>query len=352
VFDIPLPKIEVTEYRVHHKVCHKCNTQSSPEFPDIVKHQTSYGPNIKSYITYLNVQNHIPYNRIALLLEDLYQCKISEGSIFNILNKAYETLANTEETIKAKIISSPQMHVDETGYYVENHRKWLFTYSTNNLTYYYFHEKRGSIAMDSANILSNFRGVATHDCWMPYDQFENCSHSYCNAHFLRELNGIKENTDFKFPDIIKNTLLEMKKLIDSEVPISEEYRTSLISRYCSEIQNGFNEEIEANPINNTKTGKQGRKKQSKAKNLLLRMSKIPEVLGFFINPKLIPFDNNLAERDIRMVKVKQKVSGVHRSNLGAQHFCRIRGYISTIAKNNLNIWQSLRSVFFGNPIMP
>ena len=126
----------------------------------------------------------------------------------------------------------------------------------------------------------------------------------------------------------------------------------MISQYYLKLNKGFEEEQNANPVSITKTVKQGRKKQSPAKNLLLRLKKIPEVLGFFIKPNLIPFDNNLAERDIRMVKVKQKVSGLHRSIKGAKQFCRIRGYLSTIRKNNLNIWESIKSIFLEAPIMP
>ena len=206
--------------------------------------------------------------------------------------------------------------------------------------------------MDFIGFMENYKGIATHDCWKTYEQYENCLHSFCNAHFLRELNGIMETTDFEFPRKIKETLLSMKKLVDTRNHISKEVKDSMISLYHSQLNEGFEEELKTNPTNFRKTGKQGRKKQSPSKNLLLRLSKIPEVLGFFIKPNLIPFDNNLAERDIRMIKVKQKVSGLHRSKKGAKQFCRIRGYISTIAKNNLNIWESIKSIFLGNPIMP
>ena len=161
-----------------------------------------------------------------------------------------------------------------------------------------------------------------------------------------------ETTEFKFPKEIKETLLKMKKLVDIGAPILKEVKSGMISLYHSQLNSGFEEELITNPPNFEKTGKQGRKKQSPAKNLLLRLSKIPEVLGFFIKPNLIPFDNNLAERDIRMVKVKQKVSGLHRSTQGAKQFCRVRGYLSTIRKNNFNIWDSIKSIFLGIPIMP
>lgn len=352
VFDIPLPKIEVTEYRIHHKVCPHCNTKNNPKFPDTVVQPVSYGANIQSFITYLSVQNHIPYNRITAFVNDFFQSNISEGTVYNILNRAYNSLEKAENTIKDKLINSPQVHVDETGFYVEDKRKWMFTYSNKEHTYYDFHEKRGKEAMDATDLIPKFKGVLTHDCWKAYDKYENCLHSLCNAHFLRELNGIVENTELEFPQLIKNTLLEMKTLIDTDDPVSNETKEALISRYISEISYGFEEELKENPPLLTKTGKRGRQKQSKAKNLLLRLNRIPEVLGFFIMPEIIPFDNNLAERDIRMVKVKQKVSGLHRSNQGAKQFCRIRGYISTISKNNLNIWDAIRSVFSGNPIMP
>lgn len=352
IFDIPLTKIEVTEYRVHQKICPHCNKKSNPKFPDTVTQPVSYGENIQSFVTYLSVQNHIPYKRISLFVNDFFQCNMSEGTVFNILNRAYKSLEHSENIIKNKLIESPQLHADETGFYVEKFRQWMFSYSNKNYTYYNFHKKRGKEAMDFINLLPKFKGVLTHDCWKTYDQYDQCLHSLCNAHFLRELNGIQEETDFEFPTHIKKTLLEMKSLVDVGGFISEETKDSLISRYQSQIKNGFDEELKANPPVEVKTGKRGRKKQSKSKNLLLRLNRISEVLGFFINPELIPFDNNLAERDIRMVKVKQKVSGLHRSIQGAKQFCRIRGYISTINKNGLNIWESIKSIFLGTPIMP
>jgi len=350
VFDIPVPKVEVTEYRSYSKICPRCNKSHSSKFPNNVTQPTSYGVNLQTLVTYLNIQNHIPYNRIKEFMLDFYHQNISEGTICNILNKGSTNLKEAEKIIKSKIIKSPQLHVDETGFYVEDSRYWLFTHSTEKYTHYDFHKKRGKEAMDSIGILSDFQGVATHDCWKPYDKYDNCKHSLCNAHFLRELNGIKENTDFMFPDKIKSLLLEMKSYVDSTVFISSKLKSSLISRYKLELKNGLLEEKETAPIK--VKGKRGRPKQSKAKNLLDRLSRYDEVLGFFINPEIIPFDNNLAERDIRMIKVKQKVSGRHRSEQGAKHFCRIRGYISTTRKNNLNIWDSLKSVFLGNPIMP
>ena len=352
VFDIPLPKIQVTEYKAYHKVCPHCNTKNNPVFPDNITQPVSYGSNIQSLVTYLNVQNHIPYNRVTSLVNDLFNCNLSEGTVFNILNKAYDSLETTEAEIKRRLLDSPQIHADETGFYVENLRQWLFSYSNKNYTFYDFHKKRGKEAMDFIGFIENYKGILTHDCWKTYEQYENCLHSFCNAHFLRELNGIMETTEFKFPKEIKETLLSMKKLVDTGNIISKEVRDSMISQYYSQLHKGFEEELKTNPPNLTRSRKQGRKKQSPAKNLLLRLSKIPEVLGFFIKPDLIPFDNNLAERDIRMVKVKQKVSGLHRSTKGAKQFCRIRGYISTIVKNNINIWDAITSIFTKSPIMP
>ena len=206
--------------------------------------------------------------------------------------------------------------------------------------------------MDDIGFLPIYEGIVTHDCWNTYFKYEQCLHSLCNAHFLRELNGIKENTDFLFPEKLKTILLAMKNLIDTGTLLNEETKQSWLTRYNRELAEGFAEELKANPLNNSIVKKRGRPKQSKAKNLLMRLSKIPEVLGFFLKPDLIPFDNNLAERDIRMVKVKQKVSGLHRSLRGAKQFCRIRGYISTILKNDLNLWESLQSIFNGTPILP
>ncbi len=211
VFDVPLPKIQVTEYRVHNKVCPNCNIKVNPQFPDKVNYLVSYGANIQSFVTYLGVQNHLPYNRIASFVNDFFSCNMSEGTVFNILNRVYNSPEKTENSIKDKLLESAQINADETGFYVENLRQWMFSYSNRNYTFYDFHKKCGKEAMDYIDFLPNYKGIVTHDCWKTYDQYDQCTHSLCNAHFLRELNGIKETTDFKFPDKIKATLLEMKK---------------------------------------------------------------------------------------------------------------------------------------------
>ncbi len=139
VFDVPLPKIQVTEYRVHNKVYPNCNTKVNPQFPDKVNYPVSYGANIQSFVTYLSVQNHLPYNRIASFVNDFFSCNMSEGTVFNILNRAYNSLEKTENTIKNKLLESPQINADETGFYVENLRQWMFSYSNRNYTFYDFH---------------------------------------------------------------------------------------------------------------------------------------------------------------------------------------------------------------------
>ncbi|MGL6063996.1 MAG: IS66 family transposase [Fusobacteriaceae bacterium] len=199
IFDIPPIKIKVTEYRATSKICPHCARKSVAKFPDDVAQPTSYGPNIQSLILNLNVQQHLPYKRTQELLLDYFNLHISQGTIANILRRAYSKLEKIEKVIKDELINSETLHVDESGQRIESTLRWLFSFSNDKYTLYKSHKKRGKKALDDIDILPKYNGIVSHDCWSAYDRYNNYNHALCCAHLLRELVFIKEIEAFKFP---------------------------------------------------------------------------------------------------------------------------------------------------------
>jgi len=196
-FDIPKISMRVTEYQQHSKICPCCNTMNKPEFPDHLKASVQYGQNIKTFIAYLNTYQMIPYDRISELIKDFTSHSISNGTINNMLKSFYNRLEDYEVTIKQLLLKSYVIHVDETGTRVTTKLHWTHTVSTSLITYYMINQKRGKDAIDTMGILPNYNGIAVHDHWKPYNNY-SCTHSFCNAHHLRELIGIVQNEDVRW----------------------------------------------------------------------------------------------------------------------------------------------------------
>lgn len=343
VFEIPQPKMEVVEHRCLKKICPNCGTQNTASFPVGVEKPVQYGPRAKGLITYLQNYQVIPYERLTELLVDVFGIKISEGTIFNTTKTAYENLASFEEHTKQLLMQADTLHADETGIDVEKKLNWLHSLSTEKLTFHHIHEKRGREAMDAAGILPNFKGILVHDCWGPYFSYD-FSHALCNAHLLRELNAVIEDTEEAWAEDMRSFLRKVNKAVkSSENPqgLSDKEIVGLEKEYREIVVRGYIE-----------TGGQAPEKKTTSRNLWERfLLRQHQVLRFMHDPT-VPFDNNLAERDIRMVKVKQKVSGCFRSRAGANHYARIRAYISTAKKQGVNILEALQNAISGNPFMP
>lgn len=244
-------------------------------------------------------------------------------------------------------------HFDETGLYVAGRRHWLHVASTTSLTYYGTHAQRGTAAMDDLGILPQFTGRALHDGWPSYLGY-GCQHGLCNVHHLRELTFVAEQMGQAWATDLQELLLKIK---DAVAEASVQGRTALPLVQQQEFAKSYDEIVAAGlqlPANQPPPpdGRRGRRKQSKAKNLLDRLAKYKAETLAYMYDFQVPFDNNQAERDIRMVKVQQKVSGCLRSAEAAQAFCRIRGYISTMKKQGRNVLAALSSVFTGQPLSP
>ena len=345
VFDLPPACMEVTEHRAEIRRC-RCGKQHTACFPEGVAAPVQYGNRIRATIVYFSSFHMVPQNRLVEAMRDIFNIHISEGTLNNIVTKAYKFLEKTEESIKASIRASPIMHLDETGMYVAGKRWWEHVCSTNRFTYYFCHSRRGQKAMNDGGMIAGYAGRAIHDGWASYFDFE-CRHGLCNAHHLRELIFVKEEMKQRWAGRMIDHLCRAKNIVErakaagrrSLAPTTlQSYR----QRYSEIIGSGYR----ANPIREPrKPGQRGRLKQSPARNLLDRLSNYAEETLAFMYDLTVPFDNNLSERDVRMTKVKQKVSGCFRSESGAHAFCRIRGFISTIRKHGLNVLDQLIKCF-------
>jgi len=354
VIDVPPLKLEVTEHQVEQKLCPDCGCQNEAPFPVEAKTSVQYGSRLKSLLVYLNQYQLLPYERTVQLVEDLFSRTISQGTLYAWNTACFQHLESTEERIRQAILASEVVHFDETGIRKQGKLHWLHTASTEQLTFYGLHARRGKEAMDELAILPHYTGCAVHDHWKSYFSF-SCDHSLCNAHHLRELTYLGEQEKLDWAKSMIDLLLEAKKVSESMPESCLEKDSpelaSIYLRYDGLLEKGLAQDISLS-VAKPKKKKRGRPKQSKAKNLLDRLRDFKDqVLAFLVHPR-IPFDNNQGERDIRMAKLKQKISGCFRGQDGGEIFSRIRGYVSTLRKNDLNILDGIQSAFDKSPILP
>jgi transposase len=355
VYDLPSLKLFVTEHRVVKKKCKCCGKSVVGEFPANVQERASYGEGVKGFLVYLHKGQLLPIGRSCQIVEDLFSHTVSAGSLHNFTRECSEELEEIHALIKDGIIKTKVVNFDETGMRVCNKLGWLHTASTEELTYYAFDTKRGRVAIERIGILPQFNGVACHDSYKSYLSY-SCNHSLCNAHHLRELTFLAEVQNRDWAASMKRLLLNVKRSVErakakGETELSKGVQTRFENSYKAIVGQGHRHEQQM-PVPIEVAGKRGRKKQSKAKNLLDRLEKYMDETLRFMRDFSVPFDNNLAERDLRMMKVQQKVSGCFRTDEGAEDFCRIRSYISTMKKQGHNLLESLRSVFAGKPFVP
>ena len=248
------------------------------------------------------------------------------------------------------------LQVDESGLRVKGQLHWLHVASTAALTSYEVHTKRGHEAMEAAGILGAFKGTAVHDHWKPSFTYDKCAHALCNAHHLRELRFIATQYQQAWANDMAALLLEIKAAVaatpEPAMRLSLTELTAFEKRYDAVVQAGFEANPTPGPTTEGTEKKRGRPKQPPPVNLLIRLRDFKGPVLAFMTDFRVPFDNNQGERDIRMVKVKQKVSGGFRTCEGAQRFGRIRGYLSTARKQAKNVCEAIRDAFEGNPFIP
>lgn len=356
VFDIPAIRIEVTAHRAEVKICLQCGVQTKGTFPPSVTQAVQYGPAVHTWASYFTNQHHIPVERTTEIFADLVQHRVSEATVLKASEHLDRCIEPSTEAVKGMLRDAEVLHVDESGLRVRGKLHWLHVACTESLTSYEVHAKRGQEAMDDADILSAFRGTAVHDHWKPYFKYDECNHALCNAHHLRELRFIDQQYQQAWANDMAELLLEIKAAVEATpapaMSLSSPAREAFAKRYDAVVQAGFEANPAPMPPTEGEVKKRGRPTQPPPVNLLLRLRNFKDQVLAFMSDFRIPFDNNQGERDIRMVKVKQKVSGGFRTLEGAKRFGRIRGYISTARKQAKNVFEAIRDAFDGSPFCP
>lgn len=351
VFDLPPISLEVVEHQAEQKECPACGHMNTAAFPDGVNAPVQYGLTIRGIAVYLQQHQFLPYERTGELMQDLFGVSISTGTLAKVMIGFAEEIEPAVEKIKEIVQTSPVVHFDESGVSMEGELQWLHSASTDTATYYDIHPSRGSEAMDDIGILPDFDGRAIHDFWKPYLEYE-CDHGFCNAHLLRELVFAHEELGQKWAKKMIGFLLKVNKAVERTRAgrLSEKVIRCFEKRYRRILKMG-DAETPLPPATFCKK-KRGRPKKDKARNLLERFERYPKEILAFMYDFRVPFDNNLSERDIRMIKLRQKISGTFRNAEWGKAFCQARSYISTARKNAINVIDAIKSAFAGQPFIP
>ena len=349
VFDIPQPKIEVTEHQALEKQCPCCRELNRGVFPESIRGPVQYGERVQALTAYFAHQHFIPVDRVCQIFEDVFGFAISPGTCSNVDEKLFRQLESFESNLKTYLLAARVLHFDETGMRCEKKLRWVHVASSQLATLYTIHAKRGQEAMDEAGILPLFQGIGIHDHWFPYFAYEQITHGLCNAHHLRELTFIHEQEKEEWAKQMKDLLIFAKNEVEKHLEqgeLPQEVLLRIEELYGQIIAEGF-EYHSLLPL--LPKGKRGRQKQRDGKNLLDRLKEKRGCVLRFMYDFSVGFTNNLGEQDIRMVKLKQKISGSFRILRGGQIFCRIRSYISTARKQGWNIWDALVEAIRGSP---
>jgi transposase len=344
---------EVTEYRTVAGTC-VCGCMHRSHFPEGISAPAQYGPGVSAFAVYMTQYQLLPFARTAAVLDELAGIAISPGSLYNAVQTAATRVQAPVAAIGEALIGAPLAHADETGVRVGGALQWLHVLSSASLTAYFPHPKRGGAALEAFGLLARYAGVLVHDHWSAYARFD-CLHAFCNAHHLRELIAIAETIPSQRP-----WAEEMIALLCEANALTTEARAAgflaLPGPIVRDVQTRYDAILslakDRNPARARKPGTRGRARQSPAYNLVKRLSENREAVLRFVTDLRVPFDNNQAERDIRMPKLKQKVSGCFRSDQGIAHFATIRSYLSTLRKQSADIFESLVLTFQGCPPMP
>lgn len=353
VFDIPPVRIQVTEHQAVTKCCPQCQKPVKATFPTNVKQPVQYGERIQAQAVYLNTYQLLPLARACELFGDLYGHTPSEALILQASERLHDHLAEPLAQIRDGILQADVVNCDETGLRVEGKLNWLHVAATEQLTWYGVHAKRGQEALRDLDIVPNLRGCAVHDCFSSYFLFDQLTHALCNAHHLRDLKFVHERYNQKWAQDLAQLLRAGKAEVADTASKARGLARKRLRYYHQEydriLQAGW---ADNPPLDLPLIVKPGRKPKTSPQNLLTRLENYKTFTLRYLTDFRVPFDNNLAERDLRMMKVRQKISGTFRTRHGAELFCDIRSYISTVRKQEQNVLNSLYDAFLGQPFIP
>jgi len=352
VLDVPPPRLIVREYRAEQKQCPVCQHMTAAPFPHEAAAPIQYGPTLAATAVYLTQQQLLPLARTCEVLRDLLGVQMSEGTLCELIHKCAGQLVPVEQQIKAALIQAQVIHQDETGVRVAGKRHWMHVTCTPSLTHYQVHKSRGKAALEAIGILPTFDGISIHDGWASYFLY-SCSHACCNVHLVRELLFLAEEQGCQWAADLKSLLLDMKEATEQGRSQGKPWLDPLeVADWEGQFLRILDEGDLAHPRTTAPPGTRGRCKQSLARNLLDRLRKYQAAFLCFLEDLRVDFDNNQAERDVRMVKLQQKIAGCFRTVIGAQAFSRIRGYLSTLRKQDIPLLSALQATFCGHPVLP
>jgi transposase len=339
VFDLPEPPpLIVTEHRAHGCHCAACGSQTRATFPDWVTAPVQYGKRIGAFVLYLLHYQLLPEKRLATLMADLFGVPLATATIARISQDCAERFQGFTAAVRDRVAAAPVKHLDETGFRIGGKTQWLHIASTMLLTFYRVAAKRGSL-------LADLTGVVVHDHWKPYYTMKGVLHALCNAHHLRELKALveieKEDWARRMQRLLRRACHVVNLAREQGVPLTPGLIALIERRYGAIVADGLAFH-EAQP-SLTKTRPRGRPPRRVGHNLLLRLSTYQQDVLRFLTDPLVPFTNNLAERDGRMMKLRQKISGGFRSEDGAKDFAVIRSVLSTARKQGWDILATLTS---------
>jgi transposase len=353
VFDLPRVHLQVTEYHVEVKACPRCQAETRADLPDgLTPASAQYGPNVKTLAVYLACLHLLPLARVCQILSDLVGTTFSQASVLAACQQSASAVTPVLQRIKTALQTSRVVHNDETGFRVEKKRWWLHVAATCWFTLYLAHPKRGKEAIDAMEILPNFRGTSRHDSLSSYLHY-GCMHALCVVHYLRELTFVFERFEQRWAKEMKALLLEIKASVqlareEGMTSLPQAVKQDFERRYTHLVQTG----MAANPPPHKRAGQRGAPKKSDALNLLIRLHQYQDLILRFMHDFAVPFDNNRAESDLRMMKLRQKISGCFRTQEGAAIFCDLRSYLSTMQKQGVHLLTALRSAIVGSPLLP
>ena len=319
------------------------------KFPENVTAPVQYGERVQALAACFAHQHFLPFERLSQMFEDIFGIGISPATCANVDRKLFARLESFEANLKAHLIASKVLHFDETGMRCKKKLHWIHVASSDVATFYGIHAKRGKGAIDEFGILPEFQGTAIHDHWFPYFAYTQVKHGLCNAHHLRELTFVHEHEKEEWAKEMKELLHKAKNEVENSTGqrgLTLEQIKALEKEYGKVIIRGLEYHSNLLPLASKKKGK---RKQRIGKNLLDRLADNFDCVLRFLHDFSVPFTNNQGEQDIRMVKLKQKISGCFRTLKGGQIFCRIRSYISTARKQGWSLWNALINALKGKP---
>lgn len=346
--------VNITAHEALVVNCPMRNMEFKGTFPKEVSAPVQYGDNLSALVVALNTVGALSISRTNEILSGVFNIPIATGTISTMVTRCANIVSPTVNKIGKILVDAYLMHCDETGTRVDGKTKWVHVACNKFFTYLFIHNKRGKIAINENGLLSSFHGIAVHDCWSSYWSCDgNFEHAVCCAHLLRELNGVIENhPEQEWAKRFIDLLLEMKKTADKATSegkpeVSPYKRRKFTKQYEGILQMAYME----NPLPEVPPNKRGRRKKGKVRALIERLDLHRDEVCRFVDNLNVPFDNNQAERDIRMVKTKTKVSGCFRSDEGATAYLKIMSYIGTAKKHGINAFRAIAAAFAGDPDM-